>query len=136
MLKSMMNSATKLLLVALCVPAFVSGCASSSMVGRTISSDSYATGFHDGRHSGLKRAGNVSEVMIKDLTRFAEDKDYRDGWLSGEQEGIRIQKELRASKGVVSGGSKPRKEPENVAPNTKTVDPDQIPDMQPSKLKF
>src|SRR5210317_1822269 len=50
-------------------------------------SQSYITGFHDGRHSGLKEAGNNYEHYIKDTERFKSDTDYQEGWLAGEVEG-------------------------------------------------
>lgn len=126
---------SKLLMLTLLAPLFLSACTSQSVIGRSFISDSYATGFHDGRHSGLKKGGNVSETMIKDLTRFAEDEDYRRGWLAGEQEGLKIEKELRASRGVVSDG-KPRKENDKTPRDKKAVDPELLPEMQSSKLKF
>ncbi|GGB79387.1 hypothetical protein GCM10011352_01290 [Marinobacterium zhoushanense] len=73
--------------------------------------------------------------MIKDLTRFAEDEEYRKGWLAGEQAGLNIAKELRASRGVVSG-NKSRKETDKTPRDSKAVDPEQLPEMQSSKLKF
>ncbi len=62
-------------------------------------SEAYITGFHDGRHSGMKEAGNYLEHMVKDSQRFETDADYRDGWLAGEQEGIRIQQQADAAVG-------------------------------------
>ena len=59
-------------------------------------SESYITGFHDGRHSGLKEAGNNYEHYIKDVKRFESDADYREGWLAGEAEG-------KQEKGEASG---------------------------------
>ncbi|MBV1789447.1 hypothetical protein KQ940_15435 [Marinobacterium sp. D7] len=134
-LPSILCLRAKLLMFVLLAPLLLSACSSQSMIGRTFISDSYATGFHDGRHSGLKKGGNASESIIKDLTRFAEDEEYRSGWLAGEQEGMRIEKELRASKGVVSS-NKPKKEVEKPPRDNKTVDPELIQDMQTSKLKF
>ncbi|MBR9884615.1 MAG: hypothetical protein GYB21_13570, partial [Oceanospirillales bacterium] len=125
----------KLSMFVLLAPLLLSACSSQSMIGRPFISDSYATGFHDGRHSGLKTPGNTSETMIKDLTRFAEDEEYRRGWLAGEQEGLKIEKELRASRGVVSD-SKPRKSVDKPPRDRKTVDPELLPEMQSSKLKF
>ena len=54
-------------------------------------SESYIMGFHDGRHSGMKEAGNYLEHIVKDTERFESDADYRAGWLAGETEGKRIQ---------------------------------------------
>ncbi len=66
-------------------------------------SEAYITGFHDGRHSGMKEAGNYLEHMVKDSQRFKTDVDYRDGWLAGEQEGIRIQQQADAAVGSAAG---------------------------------
>ncbi|MFL7867323.1 MAG: hypothetical protein AB8I58_00775 [Anaerolineales bacterium] len=66
-------------------------------------SEAYITGFHDGRHSGMKEAGNYLEHMVKDSQRFETDVDYRDGWLAGEQEGIKIQKQADAAVGTAAG---------------------------------
>lgn len=65
--------------------------------------EAYITGFHDGRHSGMKEAGNYLEHMVKDAKRFEEDVDYRQGWLDGEQEGIRIQNQANAAVGGAQG---------------------------------
>ena len=66
-------------------------------------SEGYITGFHDGRHSGMKEAGNYLEHMVKDPQRFETDADYRAGWLAGEQEGIRIQQQANAAVGAAGG---------------------------------
>ena len=54
-------------------------------------SDSYITGFHDGRHSGLSEEGNDFEHYVRDEARFRSDGDYKTGWFAGEIEGMRIQ---------------------------------------------
>ena len=66
-------------------------------------SEAYITGFHDGRHSGMKEAGNYLEHMVKDAKRFETDTDYREGWLAGEQEGIRMQNQANAAVGSAAG---------------------------------
>jgi len=66
-------------------------------------SDAYITGFHDGRHSGMKEAGNYLEHVVKDVQRFETDADYRSGWLAGEQEGIRMQQQANAAVGSAEG---------------------------------
>jgi len=66
-------------------------------------SEAYIQGFHDGRHSGMKEAGNYLEHMVKDTRRFAEDPEYREGWLAGEDEGMRMQKEANAAVGGYHG---------------------------------
>lgn len=54
-------------------------------------SQAIITGFHDGRHSGLREAGNRYEHYVKDVERFESDADYKAGWLAGEAEGKKIQ---------------------------------------------
>ena len=54
-------------------------------------SEAYVQGFHDGRHSGMREAGNRYEHFIKDAERFSSDVEYRSGWLAGEEEGKRLQ---------------------------------------------
>ncbi len=66
-------------------------------------SEAYITGFHDGRHSGMKEAGNYLEHMVKDVERFETDSEYREGWLAGEQEGMRIQNQANAAVGAAAG---------------------------------
>ena len=36
---------------------------------------SYITGVHDGRHSGMQEAGNHYEHYIKDIERFESDEE-------------------------------------------------------------
>ncbi len=66
-------------------------------------SEAFITGFHDGRHSGMKEAGNYLEHMVKDFERFEKDPEYRAGWLAGEQEGMRIQNQANAAVGAAAG---------------------------------
>lgn len=66
-------------------------------------SEAYITGFHDGRHNGMKEAGNYLEHTVKDVQSFETDTDYREGWLAGEQEGIRIQNQANAAVGSAAG---------------------------------
>ena len=67
-------------------------------------SDSYVIGFHDGRHSGMKEAGNEWEKYIRDHERFETDADYKSGWLAGEEEGKRLQAQAQAV-GEAAAGS-------------------------------
>ena len=67
-------------------------------------SEPYVMGFHDGRHSGMKKAGNYLEHMVKDTQRFEDDTDYREGWLAGEAEGIRMQEQANAAAGSYQAG--------------------------------
>lgn len=81
-----------------------SGCETSDATLReTGRSEAYITGFHDGRHSGMKEAGNYLEHMVKDSKRFDEDAEYRAGWLAGEQEGMRMQQQANAAVGGAAG---------------------------------
>ncbi len=66
-------------------------------------SDGYIQGFHDGRHSGMKEEGNAYEHYIRDETRFADDPDYKAGWLAGESEGKRLQDEAVAIGNAAAG---------------------------------
>lgn len=59
-------------------------------------SESYVSGFHDGRHSGMKEAGNNWENYIRDHERFETDDQYKSGWLAGEAEGKRLQAQAKA----------------------------------------
>ena len=80
------------------------GCQTSDSTLRDAGrSEAYIAGFHDGRHSGMKEAGNYLEHTVKDTQRFDSDADYREGWLAGEEEGIRIQKEADAAVGSAAG---------------------------------
>ncbi len=63
----------------------------------------YLTGFHDGRHSGMKEAGNNYEHYIRDTERFDSDADYRDGWLAGEAEGQKLQAQATAVGNAAAG---------------------------------
>lgn len=67
-------------------------------------SESYIMGFHDGRHSGMKEAGNYLEHIVKDIHRFSDDADYKTGWLAGEAEGIRMQEQANAASNSYNAG--------------------------------
>ena len=67
-------------------------------------SESYIMGFHDGRHSGMKEAGNYLEHIVKNTQRFEEDTDYRAGWMAGEVEGKRMQEQANAAAGSYQAG--------------------------------
>ena len=66
-------------------------------------SDSYLTGFHDGRHSGMREAGNEWEHYIRDHERYDSDEEYRTGWLDGEAEGKRLQEQATAIGNAAAG---------------------------------
>jgi hypothetical protein len=67
-------------------------------------SESYIMGFHDGRHSGMKEAGNYLEHIVKDTQRFRDDAGYQAGWLAGETEGIRMQEQANAASNSYNAG--------------------------------
>ena len=93
----------KIVLV-LCLSVFLFGCATSdSALRESGHGEAYVMGFHDGRHSGMREAGNYFEHMVKDAERFTSDTEYREGWLAGEAEGVRIQQQANVVGGSSSG---------------------------------
>jgi len=83
---------------------FLTGCETSDATLRKGGhSEAYIQGFHDGRHSGMKEAGNYLEHMVKDAQRFSKDAGYREGWLAGEAEGKQMQQEADAAVGTYHG---------------------------------
>jgi hypothetical protein len=113
--------------------SFITGCATSDATLRERGlSEAYIQGFHDGRHSGMKEAGNYLEHMVKDIQRFEGDAEYREGWLAGEAEGIRIQQEANAVGGAYSG-YRIQKEVEKSQPDA--VGRDYLKGVDPSTLK-
>lgn len=93
-------------------------------------SEAYIQGFHDGRHTGMKEAGNYLEHKVKDTQRFAEDAEYKEGWLAGEAEGMRMQKDANAAVGTYHG-SKIQKEAE---PDANAIGKDVMKDVDPATL--
>ncbi len=67
-------------------------------------SHSYILGFHDGRHSGISEAGNPFDHYIRDEDRFANNDEYKQGWLAGETEGKKLQAQA-ASAGAALGAA-------------------------------
>ena len=67
-------------------------------------SESYIMGFHDGRHTGMKEAGNYLEHIVQDTQRFEDEADYKAGWLAGEAEGIRMQEQANAASNSYNAG--------------------------------
>ena len=113
--------------------SFMTGCATSDATLRERGlNEAYIQGFHDGRHSGMKEAGNYLEHMVKDIQRFEEDAEYREGWLAGEAEGIRIQQEANAVGGAYSGYGI-QKEVDKSRPDA--VGRDYLKGVDPSTLK-
>jgi hypothetical protein len=113
----------------------ISGCSTSDATLRSEGhSEAYIQGFHDGRHSGMKEAGNYLEHMVKDVQRFASDVEYREGWLAGEAEGIRIQNEANAVSGAYQG-QKIRKESDEYRPDANAIGNEVMKDVDTSTLK-
>ena len=79
----------------------LTGCATSDSTLREHGhGESYVQGFHDGRHSGMAEAGNFLEHVVKNSQRYANDAEYRAGWLAGEAEGKQMQAEANAAAGA------------------------------------
>ena len=86
------------------VTLFLTGCATSDSALREHGhSEPYIQGFHDGRHSGMAEAGNYLEHVVKNSQRYANDAEYRAGWLAGESEGKQMQAEANAAAGAYTG---------------------------------
>ena len=102
----MKNSRFFAMAICLCLlTVMLGGCVTSdSTLQEQGRSESYITGFHDGRHSGMKEAGNYLEHIVKDTQRFKDDADYQAGWLAGEAEGKRIQEQANAASGSYNAG--------------------------------
>lgn len=83
---------------------------------------SYITGFHDGRHSGMKEAGNTYENYIKDIKRFESDAEYRNGWLAGEAEGKKLQAQADAVGNAAAGAYSARQ----IGNEVDKQDPDKV----------
>ncbi|QFU76120.1 hypothetical protein EY643_10855 [Halioglobus maricola] len=91
---------------ALVILATLSGCGTTdSTLQQQGHNQSYITGFHDGRHSGMKEGGNNYEHYIKDTERFASDEEYRQGWLAGEAEGEKLQQQAVAAGNAAAGAA-------------------------------
>ena len=96
----MRNLSASLLLL---IISTVLGCGTSDNALREAGhTDAYVLGFHDGRHSGMREAGNQFEHYIRDDKRYESDAEYQSGWLAGEQEGKRLQEQAVAA-GRIAG---------------------------------
>ena len=113
-----------LLICASTLLVFLAACGTTdSTLQQQGHNQSYVTGFHDGRHSGMREAGSRYENYMKDTERFESDPDYREGWLAGEAEGKKLQDQAvavgEAAAGAYSAGQvkqeRDRHDPENVA---------------------
>ena len=129
------KSLNYVLALIVCFSVFVTGCATSDATLREGGhSEAYIQGFHDGRHSGMKEAGNYLERVVKDTRRFVDDAEYRAGWLDGEAEGIRIQQQANSASGVYSG-YKIGKEAEKSKPDADAIGHDVMKGVDPSTLE-
>ncbi|MEP4147773.1 MAG: hypothetical protein ABJL54_11150 [Halioglobus sp.] len=101
-------------------------------------SESYLQGFHDGRHSGMKEAGNNWEHYLRDHERFEADADYKDGWLNGEAEGKRLQEQATAAGNAAAGaygGYEVGKEVDRAKPHPNKIGKDVMKDVDTDALK-
>jgi hypothetical protein len=122
--------------IALLLLIFLSACATSDSTLRTAGkSEAYITGFHDGRHSGMKEAGNYLEHIVKDVRRFEEDTEYREGWIAGEAEGVRMQNDANIAVGT-AGSKQTAKEIEKSKPDSKAIGRDVMKDTDTSNFKY
>jgi hypothetical protein len=91
-------------LYVLTLSIFLSACGTTdSTLQQQGHGQSYITGFHDGRHSGMKEEGNHYEHYLKDTERFESDDEYRSGWLAGEAEGKKLQAQAVAAGNAAAG---------------------------------
>ena len=95
---------THYLIALLLLLGLLAGCGTTDSAMRGAGkTDSYVTGFHDGRHSGMQEAGNLFEHFIRDTERYESDPDYREGWLAGEKEGRKLQYEVTIGGAIAAG---------------------------------
>ncbi|SEG30073.1 hypothetical protein [Marinobacterium lutimaris] len=125
------------------LPLVLSACVSDGLIKSTDLAEeaAYETGFHDGRHSGLQAADELSPALIKDLDRYTEDKSYRQGWNAGEEEGLRIRKQLaslRQEKRVEASKPQPQKRaiPDISKPQEEVLDTNPLQPRDASSIKF
>ena len=117
------------------VSVWLAGCATSDATLRQGGhSEAYIQGFHDGRHSGMKEAGNYLEHVVKDHRRFESDADYRTGWLDGEDEGMRMQQEANAATGNASAYRMER-EIDRSRPDAEAIGHDAMQGIDPATLR-
>ena len=95
--------------------------------------ESYIQGFHDGRHSGMREEGNYFEHYIRDIERFKTDSEYKAGWIAGEAEGKRLQKQSNEI-GAAASEYRIKKEVKK-SQDFDQIGKDAIKDVDTSKLK-
>lgn len=133
----MLKSALRLCLFTLF--AALSACGTTdSKLSQQGHNESYLQGFHDGRHTGMKEAGNNWEHYVKDHEKFDSDQEYRAGWLAGEAEGKRLQAQARAIGESMSGtytGYQVGKEVDKNSPNPEKAAKKAMKGVDPAVLK-
>lgn len=119
--------------------AFVAGCETTDSTLRDQGhSESYLQGFHDGRHSGMKEAGNNWEHYVRDHERFTSDPEYQEGWIAGEIEGQHLQEQAKAIGDSMAGsytGYKVGKEVDKNKPDPDRAAKDALKGVDASVLK-
>lgn len=138
MSRSPLSRVVPLLIAAILSAPFLGGCTTNAFsLRQSTHSDAYMIGYIDGRYSGLNKGGNSAALVIKDGNRFREDEAYRKGWLEGEQEGLRIQRES----GVVANQARVETRTESIV-DSRASDSDDgllervIQPQEASSLKF
>ncbi|MEP5567286.1 MAG: hypothetical protein ABJN62_05575 [Halioglobus sp.] len=119
--------------------SILAGCQTSDSTLRDQGhSGSYVQGFHDGRHSGMKEAGNDWEHYLRDQERFESDNEYREGWLAGEAEGKTLQQQAEAVGNSAAGaysGYEINKEVNKAKPHPDKIAKDVMKDVDTGELK-
>jgi hypothetical protein len=126
------------ILQAIVVIGVCSGCGTTDSALRDSGrSESYVQGFHDGRHSGMREAGNNFEHYIKDEDRFAADPEYKAGWLAGEVEGKELQAQATAVGRAAAGGygAAGGKSSSETLPDYDQIAKDAVKDVDTSAIK-
>lgn len=133
----MFHSVVRIALL-LCL-AFLASCETTDSTLRSQGhSESYVQGFHDGRHSGIKEAGNIWEHYVRDHERFASDSEYQKGWKAGEAEGKHLQEQAKALGDGMAGsytGYKVGKEVDKSKPDPNKAAQEAMKGMDTSGLK-
>jgi hypothetical protein len=100
--------------------------------------EAYVQGFHDGRHSGMKEAGNAWEHYIRDHERYASDEQYAIGWNEGEIEGKHLQVQAQSIGDAMGGaytGYRVGEEVDKNSPHPKKAAKDAMKGVDPSVFK-
>ena len=118
---------------------FVTACETTDSTLRGQGHDeAYVQGFHDGRHSGMKEAGNTWEHYIRDHERYASDEQYAIGWNEGEAEGKRLQAQAQSIGDAMAGsytGHRVGEEVDKNNPHPKKAAKDAMKGVDPSVFK-